>query len=309
MQRTVRPANMWRNIALVGCVLPAVALVVRLGAHPIGGNSAELQPGNARYPITVANPTTIIPLIVSGPDAVDMRFIAVYASDAKRCQHQLGLGVYGPFTLEFPIGMTRTDEGYRGTVTVDKFQPGNCGWQFAGVSYGLTGETVLNPLTTLDEDDVWHGPAESPRDFWCYRVSHDQHQVHACEELASIRWSNGIRAVSSQFLSGFTSQQLTEEHRLRITAQTKELRVNLHDLNAIEGALIPVGSIHDQSERAKAEEAAMKKSPEYRALECAQQANLEYLRSHHTPPDAVAQKAEIKAEKKKCRVAFGLPVD
>jgi hypothetical protein len=63
----------------------------------------------------------------------------------------------------------------------------------------------------------------------------------------------------------------------------------------------------DQSAHADADRAAVAQTPEYKALICFQDANLEYVRTHRPLPDADTQRATLAAMKAKCRADLGLP--
>jgi hypothetical protein len=262
-----------------------------------------LKPGDADYPEEAAKPTRVIPLVVTGHDGADMRFNAEWVSDEKLCGHQVGLGGYFPYSLTVPVAMTPSGDDYRGSIVVDRFKPGKCGWRFTSLSYGIA-EGVQNALALpADHDDS----AVHQREFWCYRVRFEDKPLHNCEDLALLKWSNAMRAVSPEFLSQFSHQQLSDSRPLKITTQTQEIRVSLHDLNGIPGALIPVGDRDAQIARANADRAAYEKTPEYKDARCVEKENLDYVQSHKPPPDAATYRAALVAIKQKCRAEFGLP--
>lgn len=261
-----------------------------------------LKPGDADYPQEVVKPTHVVALVVSGRDGADMRFNAEYVSDVNLCGHQVGLGGYFAYSLAFPIVMTRSADAYRGSISVDRFHSGKCGWRFSGVGYGMAGGVQNVLAIPADQGDS----AMPQREFWCYRVAYENKPLHECEQLALLRWSNAMRAVSPEFLSQFTHQQQSDSHPIKITTQTKEIRVLLHDLNTIPGALIPVGDRDAQIARAKADQEAVARTPEYKAYMCVQEDNLEYVKSHKPVGDAATQRAALATIKQNCRVKFGL---
>ena len=81
----------------------------------------------------------------------------------------------------------------------------------------------------------------------------------------------------------------------------------LHDLNAIPGALIPVGDRTAHFERSEFDKAAAAASPEMLVLKCVQDASEAYVRSHQRLPDTATHSAALKAMKDKCRADNGLP--
>jgi hypothetical protein len=278
------------------------------GAKAIAENNGELKPGDFSYPGVISKPNLVIPLILSEPDWVGMQLVANYVSDANLfCGHEiLGAGRY-PYWVSVPINMTRAGDEYRGDVVIDRFKPGHCHWRFVDVGYGGWAEGIWNSLAVFAESGGLPAVPGPRIEFWCYRVTYEQKSVRNCEELAFLRQSNAMRAVSPEFLSKFTAEEKGHMHTIRVTTQTKEIRINLHDLNALQGALIPVGDSQAQIARSKADQAAMAETAEYKALLCVQPALADYVRSHQPLPDGPTQVAAIKALKQKCRADFGLP--
>ena len=223
------------------------------------GNAAAgvLKPGDPSYPAVVAQPKLVIPVVLTGPEWVGMQLLANYVSDGTPpCGRDIfGVGRF-PYDVQLPINMPRSGDGYRGSVVVDRFDPGNCHWRFTGISYGGWREGVWNSLATFAGAGGSHSVPDPKIDFWCYQVTYQGKSMRNCEELASLRWSNAMRAVSPEFLSQFSAEEKGNLHPIGITAQTTSIRVNSHDLNAIQGALTPVGDIQAQIARAKADKAA-----------------------------------------------------
>jgi hypothetical protein len=283
-------------------------ILIIIGAKAIAEDSGKLKPGDFSYPAVISKPNLVIPLIMSSPDWVGMQLFATYVSDANLfCGYEIfGVGRY-PYGVHVPINMTRAGDEYRGDVVIDRFKPGHCHWRFTGVSYGGWANGTGNSLATFAENGGSPAIPEPQIEFWCYRVTYEHKPVQNCEELAFLRWSNAIRAVSPEFLSKFTAEEKGHSHDIRMTKTTKQIRVNLHDLNALQGALIPVGDSQAQIARSKADQAAVAETAEYKALLCVQPALADYIRSHQPLPDGPTQVAAIKALKQKCRADFGLP--
>jgi hypothetical protein len=97
-----------------------------------------------------------------------------------------------------------------------------------------------------------------------------------CEILAMLRWPDGVRRASPEFLAKFSHEQLDASGAADINAETKELTVEFHDLNAIPGALIPVGDTAAQIKANEEARAAIEASPEGQARKCFERANLAY---------------------------------
>ncbi len=212
-----------------------------IGANVSADDSGVLNPGDFGYPATNSAPKLVIPLTLSGPDWVQMQLHANYISDTSfLCGHVNILAGHFPDSVSVPINMTRAGDEYRGNIVVDRFNPGRCHWRFLDIEYGGWAAGVWNGLAVFAETGGLPVASEPLMEFWCYRVTYEDKPVQNCEELVQLRWSNATRAVSPEFFSQFTADEKGHSHVIRMSTQTKEIRVNLHDLNAIQGALIPV---------------------------------------------------------------------
>jgi hypothetical protein len=276
-------------------------------------DSAELKLEDADYPDKAAKPIQVISLIAPRLDLSNYRFVAEYSSDVKLCGRQIGLGGYFAEYILVPMDMARDPDGtYRGSFAIDGFQPGKCGWKFDGVSY-LQPDGVGNAVGSLRKNAPL-SPSAPHIDMWCYRVTEGQFKSPdpKCEILAELRWPDAIRRVSPEFLAKFSHEQLDHIGAADITTATKELTVEFHDLNAISGALIPVGDTAAQIKATEEARAAIEGSPEGQARQCFERANLAYGRTRPKPDTATdhTQRDAVMALKNKCRADFGLaPVD
>ncbi len=274
-------------------------------------DSAELKPGDADYPVKAENPTHVISLIAPRLDLSNYRFIAGYGSDVKLCGRQVGLGGYFADYVNIPIKMARDPDGtYRGSFAIDEFQPGKCGWKFGGVSYEWPngGGNAVGVFRQRSDESAVTAPHI---DMWCYRVTEGQFKSPdpKCEILATLRSPEADRRVSPAFLSQFSHEQLYGHGAADITSHTKELTVEFHDLNAIPGALVPVGDRAAQIKASEEARAAYEVSPEGQAAQCFDRANLAYGQTR-PPPDTATihtQRDTVLALRNKCRADFGLP--
>ncbi|MGO9802589.1 MAG: hypothetical protein ACLPTM_13525 [Steroidobacteraceae bacterium] len=248
-----------------------------------------------------SHPVEAIPLFVSGLEIARPQFTAVYTTDVSRCSHLTGAG-QGPYTEELPIPLQTAPDGYRGLIVIDKLVPGPCGWKFQQVNWGLA-DSVRNPLAIPGTRAI---SRQVQTDLWCYRVTYQEKPLQWCEGLALLRWPSGQRAVSSSFLAQFNAVQQNDGGLRRITATTTEVRVVFHDLNAIQGALIPVDDPDVQVERANAK-AVRDRDPRYMASKCIEGETTAYIRAHKPITDPATQLAGLPAIRERCRVEEGLP--
>jgi hypothetical protein len=306
----------------------SIATGILVAALPIGGfyafrhalqsstpseaEAKDLKPGDAKYPLETATPTYVIPFVVARLGLSNYRFEVEYGSDVKLCGHPIGSGGDVAYSIAVPIELAPTRDGkFRGSIAIDKFQPGQCGWKLEGIGYTRP-DGVGNALGSFREAPAAPAPPATPHiDMWCYRVTEGQFKTAEpiCEILAELRAPNGLRRVSSQFLAGFPPEQQRARGWLPITTETTEFTVEFHDLNAIPGALVPVGDREAQIKAAEEARADYEGSPEGQAQQCFDRANVAYGRTH-PPPDTATdhtQRDTVRALMNKCRADFGLP--
>jgi hypothetical protein len=276
---------------------------------PDNAEGNPLKPGDANYPVENSNPSYLIPLIAPKMELSNYRFIAEYRSDVKLCGHEIPPGGYFAYTLSFPINMVRQADTYRGSFAIDKFQPGKCGWKFGGVGY-VAPDGVGNAVGVIRKT----APPTfrlSHIDMWCYRVTDGQFKSPdpKCELLSMLRWPDAVRRASPEFLAHFSHEQLDASGAADITTATNELILEFHDLNAIPGALIPVGDTTEQIKAHEEAKAAVEASPEGRARKCFENGNLAYALTRPVPDSATVhtQRDAVLAIKDKCRADFNLP--
>jgi hypothetical protein len=305
----------------------SIAIGILVGALPIVGFYAfshalqssmpseaevkDLKPGDAKYPLETTNPKYVISFVVARLELSNYRFDAEYTSDVKLCAHPVGSGGSSAYAIAIPIEMATTQDGkFHGSIAIDKFQPGQCGWKFRGVGYTRP-DGVGNALGSFREKPSALPPPATPHiDMWCYRVTEGEFESPdpTCEILAELRAPNGLRRVSQQFLAGLPPEQQSARGWVPITIDTKEFTVEFHDLNAISGALVPVGDRATQIKAAEEARAAYESSPEAQAQHCFERANNEYARTHPRPDTATdhTQRDTVRALEDKCRADFGL---
>jgi hypothetical protein len=307
-------ASIGTGILVAGVAIGAFYIVFHnlRRSMPSDADARELKPGDANYPIETAIPTRVIPFVVSGMEFSNYKFNAGYGSDVKLCGHQIALGGYFPYGLTIPIEMASTEGGkYRGSIIIDKFQSGKCGWKFIAVGYTRP-DGVGNALGVLKERQSNPLPQAAPHiEMWCYRVTEGQFKSPdpKCEILGLLRWPNAERRVSAEFLATFSDQQQHDNGWAAITTETKELSVEFHDLNGIPGALVPVGDRATQIKAREEATAAQEASPEGQAAKCFESANIAYGRTRPQPDTATihTQRDAVFALRNKCRADFGLP--
>src|ERR1700730_2875381 len=220
--------------------------------------------GDPKHPVENPTPKHVVKLVVSGPDdAAYARATAIYNSDFRKCAtHNILVGDL-PLVIQTSIPLEKVGENYVGSIVVDHFQPDRCDWKFVRAhlevdNTDIVGSAIHDPLHETGSElaqagdfNAAPGAPNLQRDLWCYRVTYKSAPMHNCEDLSTLKWSNAVRAINRAYLAQYSAIQIGEEYTPRITDQTKELRVVLHNLNAVAGALMPVGGVDAQVARAK----------------------------------------------------------
>jgi outer membrane murein-binding lipoprotein Lpp len=286
-------------------VLGAAVLLLPVGCDlPQATETPKLKPGDANYPSPTANPVRLIQLIGSGLDLTNMSFAGIYGSDAKLCQFEVGLGVYSEYRLAFPIEMVRSGDSYRGTIVVDKFVPGHCGWHFERVDAQAEGNYLQ--LASIAAGPV--ASAAVPMDYWCFTIVSEQKPTKKCESMAALRWPNSVRLISTGFFSRFGAFEQNDDSQRAILAETNEIRINLHDLNAIPGSLVSADNLARSEIEAAAKEAA-RAPPKAMARECLQRATDDYAKSYGKElADPRLKQEQIRTLTNKCLVDLRLEI-
>jgi hypothetical protein len=300
------PIAIW--IAVVR-VLGAVVLLLPVGCDlpqsTENSKPGELKPGDTNYPSPTVNPVRVIQLIGSGLDLTNMSFRVVYVSDPNLCQYKAGLGVYLKYGLAFPIEMVRSGDSYRGNIVVDKFVPGHCGWRFDRVDAQADGNYRQLASIAAGHD----ASAAIPVDYWCFMVVSEQKPTKKCESMDWLRWPNSVRLISTGFFSRLGAFEQNDDSRRAILAETNEIRINLHDLNAIPGALVSADNLALRSEMETAAKEAARAPPMAMARECLQSATDDYAKSHGKElADPRLKQEQIRTLTNKCLVDLRLEI-
>jgi outer membrane murein-binding lipoprotein Lpp len=271
----------WPLVTVLLLLIAALIRALATGAFFVNATEAPkpgaLRPGDANYPSPTENPVRVIQLLGSGLDLTNMSFAAIYVSDYKLCNFKVGLGVYSEYRLGSPIEMVRSGNSYRGTIEIDKFVPGHCGWHFERVDGQADGNSLqlasIAPGSSLPSAAV-------PMDYWCFTIVSEQKPTKKCESMATLRWPNSVRLISTEFFSRFGAFEQNDDAQRTILAETDEIRINLRDLNAIPGALVSADNLALRSEMEAAAGEAARAPPKAMARECLQSATDDYAKSH-----------------------------
>jgi hypothetical protein len=244
-----------------GLLILAVFVLLQFSAcssddkHSFFYHGGPLKPDDPDFPVLNPNPVHKLRLVVSGLEPGKGRFTAHYLTDPRACGQQAGAGGYyaegktdaidmSPATRKSddPVGTANESVGW---VVIDKYLPGHCGWgmQLIGYKIGRTkAEDTEGQLIVYSAQIQPSKPKTYQWDFWCYKSLKDfKTNDPTCEPLWMMLTSNGVqRHATKAFASNFSSQQRGIYPQGPFDDATEKLRVQIHDIEAIPGALVPL---------------------------------------------------------------------
>jgi hypothetical protein len=226
------PISLWKAIPLVsvliltGCDDTNILTLMELD---------DSIPSEAKLPPINPRPSQIVTLIVSGLDVVKIQFASEYSSVQSRCGHQIG-SEYVPYNIKIPVKMISGSGAYHGSIAGDEFLPVDCGWHLDGIIYETLSETGPSGVIGIrQEGSISDGPTVGHKDLWCQKTQGEIVE-YGCLPLAIYKSHGPWRKLTEQFLSQFSEQQ-KHHAEMPVTVDLQEIRVDLHDLEAIPGAL------------------------------------------------------------------------
>jgi hypothetical protein len=223
--------------------------------HSFFYHGGALKPGDPDFPELNPNPVHKLRLVVSGVELAKARFTAYYITDQRACGQQAGAGGYfaeaksdavdmssATKKVDDPTGASSESVGW---VVIDKYLPGHCRWQILKVGYkiGRTKEEDIEQQLIVYSSQIQPTkPKIYQWDFWCYKsLKVFKTNEATCEPLWKMLSRDGVqRHATNAFASSFNSQQRGMYALGPFDDATQELRVQIHDIEAIPGALVPL---------------------------------------------------------------------
>lgn len=199
------------------------------------------------------NPHPMRSLLITGtmPSSLPIRFVAYYAATLPRlgqkgyrsCYRSVPLGPSPPLHVTEPLQIVRHGVYYEASVTVDKYEPGYCGWRLASVTYevlnsleyglrgteaGWIGSPVVAFLHADDNVDehggykFWMGRL----DVWCIRE-------RLPEKPQFPQICGVLRGLGPRYDAlPVPAAERGDNMETYATRDTRTVEINFHDLNA-----------------------------------------------------------------------------
>jgi hypothetical protein len=218
------------------------AALIAFGLCCCGGpapKSPQLTPGDPDYPVENPKSNDVIALTVIVPSTVSVSVNAAYRAtlaSGTSCDRVVGFGATGRINLTLPISLIREGDTYRGSVAIDRFMPGNCGWQFSGVGFEASKEPFDGGAIALfgEASRQTDPDGQQPQrryDLWCTRqprLADDPHNER-CTRLTE------FRGISPAFSASVSSEESGPNSYININQYTRSLLIKFHDLDTLSG--------------------------------------------------------------------------
>jgi hypothetical protein len=198
------------------------------------------------YPTRNPNPSRVVSIAGSIPSNLQIKFLAYYAASRiqgyESCYRSMPLGPTFPLHVVEPLDAVRTTSTYEISVTVDKYQPGECGWTLDFVGYQLLdvdrdvveegfekgGDVIVyfsrssNVPSAGNSTNSWRGRV----DLWCYKgpMGHGTQAPEFCSTLGG--FPPEFQAITPDDKKG-------PDASTWILSEARSAEVNFHDLNAL----------------------------------------------------------------------------
>jgi len=222
----------------VAVALLAPALLVCACAQRTG----EVAKGDAEYPVEDST-AHFVPLTVVMPQSLRVSFAADYAAQENlaACLRPAGPGVRHAISLQIPLPLVTAGELQRGSVSLDRFLPGRCGWFFTGVSYWVEGGGSSPQIFVR----YIHRPgnmSDVRADVWCFKdpnLSPGHHEV--CSDLSNLIHSSAA-ALRPEFLATVPDSERGNGRPVLVDTSTHSIAVYFHDLDTMPARRAPGGT-------------------------------------------------------------------
>lgn len=191
--------------------------------------STEVHPGDPDYPADNPHASALVEFTATVPSTLHPVFSTAYLASARACQRTIGGGVQTPLGFDAPLHLTQSQNTYRGTFAIDRFQPGNCEWRFVGMGYETRDPAAYGgPLLRYDERPG--RPASVRLDIWCARAPRiSPSHPRLCGSLKFLASFQGI--VSPETLSAVPAS-VHADSDAQIGPDTRTVVVEFHDIDA-----------------------------------------------------------------------------
>jgi hypothetical protein len=203
--------------------------------------TSEIKPGEADYPQENPNPVQTLAITANIPSDPKVRFIARYRvspsaggtmQSGQSCQREVGLAVTAPYVLHLQVPMARNGDSYAGAVTVDRYLPGRCKWQFVDLTLDVDG-SGLEPFPFAHTGNQPGESTDNQLDIWCTRkLKLFPNQTVACGDLRALT-VRFLEQIPLTLIDSIKTRGEARDGPVIIGPNTRSLTIRFHDLDAM----------------------------------------------------------------------------
>jgi len=210
-----------------GALLLAIGSTIWLLACGSTDN-AEVHPGDPQYPAENRHASAIVEFTALVPSTLHPVFSIGYLGLAPACRRTIGGGAASsPAGFDVPLNLTRSGGASRGTFATDRFEPGSCNWQFAGLGYQTRDPAAYGGVLLRYADRP--GPDAVRLDIWCKRVPLAKDHPEFCNSLRFL--ADAHYGVSPERLAAAPEDERGDSEAT-IGPNTRTVVVEFHDVDA-----------------------------------------------------------------------------
>jgi hypothetical protein len=223
----------------------SIATFRNMNDHVEQGRVNGVKSGDVDYPVRNARPVRMLRLIGVLPSTLHIRFLLSYAVDAgseksalaDHCRFADRSGILRPLSIRQPLMVTRTGNRYSGSISLDAYLPGRCGWHLEAVGFSVM--NGIGPFAERWFGHVYDGPLDTPHlgdiyegavDEWCKKnpFPSDPKHPEECDSVSTIRT---LLSVPGDLASPPDSNGQPRPSTVWIFPHTRSIEVDFHDLD------------------------------------------------------------------------------
>lgn len=200
--------------------------------------TAERKPGDDGYPSDNPRPIHLLDLRIVMPPGLRGRLRAEYTAtqNVASCRKIVGVDDDLPYYLSIPLHLTRSGEVYRQILAIDRFQPGRCGWDFAGIKYSVAAQgPVRDELLTYTGWAPYTGRGEQEEvqlDVWCASFPTEPSSRTVCGGLDLLSYAFP-GSIGRRLIDSVPMEQRQDGPPGYIGSDVTVVTVRFHDLDSM----------------------------------------------------------------------------
>jgi hypothetical protein len=196
----------------------------------------NIGPGDADYPVLKSNPSQVIKVTVTAPPSIGAHIVVGYTARSIGGGHPCAYtgSLMGPthqYSVAVPVNLKQVNNTYIGEVAIDRFESGECGWDFATAWYVVDQEGPdRSELFALDRF-ASNYPENSREDIWCIKSEKRSRELPmACLPAIALHGQFPELVPQSTFET-ISKSGIAAGPPLQVGSNTRSINVVFHDMD------------------------------------------------------------------------------